>query len=69
MGSSPFDTDARPHFLLFLPQVLESKLPATMGRAQRREKPDIGNGVRSTHPRRRQNSRYQVHAEGHFSPD
>jgi len=65
----PFDTDARLHFLPFLSQVLESELPATMGCTQRREKPDIGNGVRSTHPRRRQNSRYQVYAESHFGPD
>ena len=52
-----------------LSQVLESQLPTTMGRTQRREKPDIGNGLRSTHPFRRQNSRYQVHAEGHFGPN
>ena len=50
-------------------QVLESELPTTVGRTKRGEKPNIGNGVRSKHPRRCQNSRYQVHAEGHFSPD
>jgi hypothetical protein len=63
------DTDARLHFLPFLSQVLEPKLPATVGHAQRREKPDIGNGLRSTDPHRRQNSRYQVHAESHFGPN
>lgn len=50
-------------------QVFEPKLPAAVGRTQRREKPDIGNGVRSAYPRRRQNSRYQVHAKGHSGPD
>lgn len=53
----------------FLSQVFEPKLPTTMGCAQRREKPNIGNGVCSAHPRWRQNSRYQIHAEGHFGPD
>lgn len=40
-----------------------------MGRIEQREKPDIGNGVRATHPCRRQDSGYQVHAEGHSGPN
>ena len=53
----------------FRPQMFESKLQTTMGRAEQRERPDIGNPVRSAHSGRRQNSRYQVHAEGHSGPD
>ena len=55
--------------VFFSSQMFESKLPTTMGRPERREKPDIGNFVRSAHFGRRQNSRYQVHAEGHPGPD
>lgn len=51
------------------PQMFESKLPTTMGRAERSEKPDIGNFIRATHPGRCPNSRYQVHAEGDSGPD